>query len=270
MMWLARRTALLLLIPLLAACIGEEREQSLGDSIAREINSQVSLVTDPGLNRYVTRIGRRLAEVSDRSGISYRFYIVNSATVNAFALPGGHVYVTRGLIERTETASQLSGVLAHEIGHVAARHGAQQLERHLRTNSIVSLMYRLILGAEPALFEQQALQLGGRLWFASHSRAAEEEADRLAVRYLLASGVDPAGMVALLETLREEEQDRSRFAAEWFSTHPMTASRIQLLEREIETRSGSGKSPTALVEDIASYPAFLRRIEALPPPAYTP
>lgn len=263
---LARRLTFALLLPLLVlatGCVDEEREQVLGDAIAREINTQAPLVRDATLNRYVQQLGHRLSRVSERPDVPYRFYIINSGAVNAFALPGGHIYLTRGLIERTETISQLGAVLAHEIGHVAARHGARQLERYLRTGSVVSLLYNLILGREPALLDYQALDLGTRLWYASHSRSDEEEADRLAVEYLVESGIDPAGTVLLLQAIREERAHLPS-GAEWFSTHPVTADRIRALRREIETHSES--TSRNLMTDVISYPGFLHRIEKTPPP----
>ncbi len=258
----ARRAALLLLLALLAACVGEEREQAMGDTIAAEINMQVPLIWDPSLLAYLNRLGQQLVSVSERSDLRFHFYIVNTEVVNAFALPGGHVYLTRGLIERTENASQLSSVLAHEIGHVAARHGAQALQRELRTGSVVNLLYFLFLRGEPALLEDGPLHLGTRLWHASNSRAAEREADQLAVRYLVSTGVDPQGMVQLLQGLVEEEQDHARAGVEWFSTHPMTVNRVRVLQRKIARQLEGGHGE--LMQDLASYPAFLRRLHALP------
>ncbi|CAN5518583.1 hypothetical protein BH24GEM3_BH24GEM3_13140 [soil metagenome] len=252
----------LLLLPLLAACIGEEREQEMGDAIAAEINMQVPLVLDRPLLSYVNRLGQQLVGVSERSDLRFHFYIVNTDAVNAFALPGGHIYLTRGLIERTENASQLSGVLAHEIGHIAARHGAQALERELRTGSVVNMLYSLFLRGEPSLLEEGPLHLGTRLWHASNSRAAEREADQLAVRYLVSTGLDPQGIVHLLEGLIEEEQQHSRPMVEWFSSHPITTNRIRVLQRKI-ARLPSG-TVDELAEDLASYPAFLQRLNAFP------
>jgi beta-barrel assembly-enhancing protease len=261
--WL-RRGVFVLFAVLLAGCVSEEQEQRLGDAIANDINAQIPLVQDPLLVLYVNRLGHRIAQQSERPHVPYRFYLINSAVINAFALPGGHIYITRGLIEQTENASQLSAVLAHEIGHVAARHGAQALERELRTGSVMSAMYQLLLGREPALLEQRALQIGGRMWFASHSRSAEHEADRLAIRYMIRAGVDPDGMLSMLEGLIEEEGEEPQRTVEWFSTHPTTEERLRLLRRKVDQLAD--ETPPDLVEDVASYPAFLLRVAMLPPP----
>ena len=182
--------------------------------------------------------------------------------MNAFALPGGHVYVNRGLIERTSNVSEMAGILAHEIGHVAARHGAQNLQRQMRTRSMARTMYQLILGREP-LLDQEALDLGGALWAARHSRADEIEADQLAVRYLVRTGVDPRGMLSLFSTLyAEEQQIPGTEQVGWFSTHPGTAARMQATRRQIRALP----EPSApLATDNDSYAAFLRRLTALPP-----
>jgi beta-barrel assembly-enhancing protease len=259
-----RRCAFLLLLLGLAGCVSEEQEQRLGDAIARDINQHIPLVRDPVIVLYVNRLGMRLADVSERPDVPYRFYVINSSVVNAFALPGGHIYVTRGLIDRTQNAGELSAVLAHEIGHVAARHGAQALERELRTGSVVSMVFQLLFGREPALLDQHALQIGGRLWFATHSRRAEREADRLAVRYMVRSGFDPEGMLSMLEGLLEEEVDEAEVPVEWFSTHPTTEQRLRTLRRKVGELTA--EAPPDLREDVASYPAFLRRVAMLPPP----
>ncbi len=265
----ARRllAAALVLAPGLAGCVSENAEQEIGDQVAGQINGQLPLVRDPALNQYVNRLGRLIARHSDRPGVPYRFYIVNSPAVNAFAIPGGHVYVNRGLIERTDNVSELSAVLAHEIGHVAARHGARTLERQLRTGSLISVMYRVILGTEPEILDQTALRLGSSLWTASNSRKAEMEADDLAVRYLIDAGVDPQGIVTFLNGLLREETGTagpSPATLEWFSTHPMTSTRIAETQKEIRRELPATGSPR-LARDIASYPAFLARVHQLPP-----
>lgn len=258
------RALLALLLPLLAGCIGEEREQALGDQIAMQASQQLALVTDSALNRYVQTLGIELARVSARPELPYRFYIIDSPAVNAFALPGGHIYINRGLLERTENVSELAAVLAHEIAHVAERHGAEMLERRLRTGSVVSVLYRLFLGDEPSLIRESALRISDAAWSAHHSRSDELEADRLAIEYVDRAGLDPTGMTTFLSgLLREEEQD-PRFLAPWFATHPMTGERIARAQQFIqELPAHPGQRRT---RDVASYGRFLERLNALPPP----
>jgi predicted Zn-dependent protease len=258
--WGAALAAALLALP---GCVSEERELALGEQIAFQINAQLPMVEDPAVNRYVTTLGRAIAARSDRPHLEYHFYIVDTPSMNAFALPGGHVYVNRGLVERTRTSSELAGVLAHEIAHVAARHGAKNLQRQLRTRSMAATMYHLILDRGP-LLDQEALDLGGALWHASHSRRAEVEADRLAVGYLVESGVDPEGMLSLFDVLREEERRAGEgMQVGWFATHPGTARRIAATRDEIR-ETVSAEQNGGLAPDDIGFRRFQARLRDLP------
>ena len=251
------------LLPLLASCVSEKQEQLMGDQIAAQINSRVPLVHDAPLNLYVNDLGRMIAKHSARPDVPYRFYIVDTEGVNAFALPGGHIYVNRGLIERTENVSELAGVLAHEIGHVAARHGAKTLQRQLRTRSMSGFLYKVLLDREPIL-DQEALDIGGEMWSAAHSRHDEQEADRLAVGYLIDSGVDPHGMLSLFNGFVKEEAAMPQgVVKQWFSTHPATIQRLKITSAEITEKLPSVK--THLATQVPSYEDFLRRLHELPP-----
>jgi beta-barrel assembly-enhancing protease len=246
----------------LGGCVTEQREVAIGNQIAMQINAQVPLVQDVPLNLYLNDLGGLIARHSGRPDLMYHFYIVDSPSLNAFALPGGHVYVNRGLIERTRNVSELAGILAHEIGHVAARHGAENLQRQMRTRSMAGAMYQLILGREP-LLDQEALNLGGALWAAQNSREDEAEADRLAVDYLVQTGVDPRGILSLFTTLwTEEQQAPATGQVSWFSTHPGTAARLEATRRQIRALPSPAR---ALARDNDSYAAFLRRLDQLPP-----
>jgi beta-barrel assembly-enhancing protease len=259
-----RGAAALGAVLLLGGCVTEQREVAIGNQIAAQINTQVPLVQDVPLNLYINELGGLIARHSGRPDLMYHFYIVDSPALNAFALPGGHVYVNRGLIERTQNVSELAGILAHEIGHVAARHGAKNLQRQMRTRSMASTMYQLILGRKP-LLDQEALDLGGALWQAQNSRADEAEADHLAVGYLVSTGVDPRGMLSLFTALWEEEQHiPGSEQVSWFSTHPGTAARMQATRQQIRALPHTAK-PLASNND--SYAAFLRRLGEQPPPA---
>lgn len=259
-----RGAAVLAAALVLGGCVNEQREVAIGNQIAAQINMQVPLVQDVPLNLYVNELGGLIARHTQRPELTYHFYIVDSPALNAFALPGGHVYVNRGLIERTQNVSELAGILAHEIGHVAARHGAKNLQRQMRTRSMASTMYQLILGRKP-LLDQEALDLGGALWQAQNSRADEAEADQLAVDYLVRTGVDPRGMLSLFSALWEEEQHiPASEQVSWFSTHPGTAARMQATRQQIRALP---EPPKPLASNNDSYAAFLRRLSEMPPPA---
>ncbi|HEX8907101.1 MAG TPA: M48 family metallopeptidase [Longimicrobiaceae bacterium] len=260
----ARRTAFaLLLLPALSGCVSEARERQLGAQIAANLNARVPLVQDVPLNLYVNDLGQLIARHSERPDLQYHFYIVDTDAVNAFALPGGYIYIDRGLIQRTRNVSELSGVLAHEIAHVALRHGAKNLQRQMRTRSMSTVLYRTILGRDP-LLDQQALQLGNELWAAGHSRADETAADSEAVKYMIATGVDPHGMLSLFnELMVEERQDPHGESVEWFSTHPNTARRLVATEQTIAHLMP--RPAPRLARNNASYPLFLARMAMLPP-----
>jgi predicted Zn-dependent protease len=253
-----------MLLALLAGCINERREEALGDEIAAQVNGTMPILRDGPINNYVGDLGRLIASHSDRPGLTYHFYVVDTDGVNAFALPGGYIYINRGLIERTANVSELAGVLAHEIGHVSARHGVKMLQRELRTRSMSRFMYETLLGRGPIL-SHEAVDVGGTLWVAAHSRADEEEADRLAVKYLIRTGVDPRGMLTLFEGFRREELEaRTSAVGGWFATHPSSAERLRLTDREI--REDLGDAHGDLAVQVPSYRAFMRRLRSLPPP----
>jgi predicted Zn-dependent protease len=246
----------LLLPVLLGGCISERREAEIGAQMAAELNPHLPLVHDPLLNGFISRVGGRLGQISERPALEYRFYIVNTDAVNAFALPGGHIYLTRGLIEQARDGPEFASVLAHEIGHVAARHGALKLQRHLRTGSLVSALYNTILGGEPALLRENSLEIAGEVWSASYSRHDEEEADELAVRYLLRAGLDPHGMVTLLQKLLEQEYSPGGTdpSNEWLSSHPLTSHRIAAAQADIERLRG--ETDPVLQLSVDAFPIF--------------
>jgi len=259
---------LLLVLPMLAltGCVSEQREREIGDQMAEEVNPHLPLIHDPILLGYVNDIGRQIGAVSERPDLDYRFYIIDTDVVNAFALPGGHIYFTRGLIARTRDGPEFAGVLAHEVAHIAARHGVGKLERQLRTGSLVNLLYNTILGGEPALLRENSLQLANVVWSAGHSRRDEREADRLAVKYLIRTGIDPRGILTLLETLHVEEGvmgEIGRFES-LFATHPLTEDRITDVRQSIPRLEALESSSTRIGMD--TFPIYRALILMAAPP----
>jgi beta-barrel assembly-enhancing protease len=266
--WLIPGALALLLA--VTGCVDEAQEIEVGRMLAQSIETEVPIVGDPEVNVYLQEMGERIARESKRPHLPFRFLVVNSDMVNAFALPGGSIYLTRGLVERTESPAELAGVLAHEIGHVAARHGARRLERDMRTGSVVSRVYDLLLGREPPLLDHRALRIGERIWNANHSRADEREADRLAVRYLVKAGMKPHGLASFLDSLVEEEKVtvHTSPAAAWFATHPSPSERIAEVEREAERMS----APASALDpgDAEAFRAFQAALRELPSPPPLP
>lgn len=241
-----------------ASSITPAQEAQLGAQYAAEINQQLPIVQNSAIQNYINQLGRSIATRVDPR-ISYTFYVVNSEGVNAFAVPGGHIYVNRGLIERAESMSELAGVLGHEIGHVVERHGLEQMARMQNTELGVNLAY-ILLGRQPGAIEQVAVQGGASAFFASHSRAAENEADAVAVEYMVQSGINPQGIVTMFGRLLEEQQRSPSAVEQWFSTHPLTNDRIDNVQALIARRG----VPSGLTTDTREYQNFRNQVRRLP------
>ena len=215
----------------LAACVSTQQEVQMGAQYSNDINRQLPIVSDQVVHRDINVLGDELGRYGKR-GIDYTFYVVNAAEVNAFAVPGGYVYVNRGLIERTSSWSELAGAIAHEIGHVEKRHGITQMERAQGANLGLTLAY-VLLGRNPGAVERAAVGVGGNAVFAHYGREAEIEADQAAIPLLLADRVDPNGLVTLFQKLLAEQQRSPTRVEQWFSTHPTTQDRINSTRAEI-------------------------------------
>jgi beta-barrel assembly-enhancing protease len=240
-----------------------QQEVAMGADYARQINRQLPLVNDAATVRYINELGRSIAARADQRGIPYNFYIVNSDAVNAFAVPGGHIYLNRGLIERAENVSEVAGVLAHEIAHVVQRHGIEQWRRAQTAEMGLQVLYGVLLGRQPGAVEGAAIQVGGTAVFAGYSREAEREADREAVNYLVASGINPYGLVTFFEKLMELQQREPGQVEQWFATHPTTRERIELTRQMIDGTPGA-RGP-GLATNTQAFQNFRTRLTGLQP-----
>ncbi|HEU5208621.1 MAG TPA: M48 family metallopeptidase [Longimicrobiales bacterium] len=242
----------------LAACgtISTQQEQQLGADYASQINAQLPIVDDAQLNSYINNLGRQIAAAGDRR-IPYRFYIVNAEQVNAFAVPGGYVYVNRGLVEATDNMSELAGVLAHEIGHVEERHSVEQMSRVQNANLGLNLAY-ILLGRAPSGLEQAAIGVGGNLVFARYSRGAEDEADEVAIPLLMGAGINPRGLLTFFDELLEQQRRSPSSVETWFSTHPTTQDRIANTRARIDRIPASQLS--RLQTNSSAYNTFKARM----------
>lgn len=244
------------------ASISTQQEVQLGQEYADQLARELPLVRDRQSVQYINDLGRSIAQRADPRGIPYTFYIVNAPEVNAFAVPGGHIYINRGLIERSENMSELAGVLAHEIGHVVHRHGIDQMERAQTANTALGVLYGVLLGRNPSGVEQVGIQVGGSAIFAGYSRDAEREADATAIQYLVASRIDPRGMVSLFEKLLAERQRNPAAVERWFSTHPTENERIQ------NTRAAIADMPPGSLQGLntnsQAFVNFQSRVRSLP------
>src|SRR6266567_9267817 len=177
-----------LLFPLAACSVSEDQEVAIGRQNAGEINAQLPIVTDPTISGYIQAVGESIAGKTSRSDLDWHFYVVNSKQVNAFALPGGYVYVNRGLIESTDRLDELAGVLGHEIGHVIERHSVKQMQSSQKIGIVAALACTLTNVCNSGL-GQAAINIGGTAVIAKHSRRDELQADSEAVQNVLRVGI---------------------------------------------------------------------------------
>jgi beta-barrel assembly-enhancing protease len=264
--WLRRGAVLGLAAGTMAASgcgISTQQEVEMGAQYAAEINSQLPLVQDAQLHRYINQLGNELAQYGDRN-LRYTFYIVNADMINAFAVPGGYIYMNRGLIERASNMAEVAGVLAHEIGHVEHRHGIAQMERMQMANIGLTAAY-VLLGRQPGGLEQAAIEVGGAAVFASYSRGAENEADAYAIPMLMAARINPNGLVTMFQKLLEDQERRPGTVEQWFSTHPTTQDRITTISAEIaRLPAGSLQGTRTNTDAFASFQQRLRQYRQPP------
>lgn len=246
-----------------APAMTTQQEVQAGTDYARQINAQLPILRDSYTNQYITQLGRQIAAQADPRGIPYTFYVVNSDVVNAFSIPGGYVYVNRGVIERADNVSQLVGVLSHEIGHVVERHGIQQAQRQQNANTALSVLYGVLMRRNPSTVEQAGIQVGGSAVFAGYSRTAENEADRDAVGFMMRSGYNPHGLPQFFNKLMGEQQRAPSKVEQWFATHPLTQERIQNTTAIINATPGSNNA--RLVTDTREFQNFRARVRSLTP-----
>lgn len=208
-----------------------DKEIALGKQLADEVERTAKVIDDPLVAEYINRLGQNLSRNSD-SKVPFSFKIVDDPAVNAFALPGGFLFVHTGLILQAETEGELAGVLAHEIAHVAARHGTRQATRGQLAN--LATIPLIFLGGWTGFGVRQAASLAIPMGFLQFSRKFEADADFLGLQYLYASGYDPISFVDFFERLQAMEKKKPGSLASVFRSHPMTDDRIASAQKEIE------------------------------------
>ena len=209
-----------------------EKEIGLGKQLAQEVERSSKLVDDPVVTEYVNRVGQNLVRNSDAK-VPFTIKVIDSDEVNAFALPGGFFYVNSGLILRAQEESELAGVMAHEIAHVAARHGTKQATKGdlVQIGMIPAMIFIPYTWAGYAAY--QGMNLLIPMTFLKFSRDAEREADFLGLQYMYKAGYDPNSYVTFFERIQADEKRRPGTIGKAFSTHPPTPERIENTQKEI-------------------------------------
>jgi len=208
-----------------------EKEIALGRQLAQDVEKQSKLVDDPVISEYVNRVAQNIARNSDLK-LPATAKVIDDPQVNAFALPGGFIFVNSGLVLRAGTESELAGVIAHELAHVAARHGTRQASRG-QVAQIASLPL-IFLGGWTGYAVQQAAGLAVPLTFLKFSRDFEREADVLGLQYMYAAGYDPTAFVDFFEKLQAEEKKKPGTLSDVFRSHPPTEDRIKEAQKNIQ------------------------------------
>jgi len=243
--------------------MSETQELALGQKAAAEVSKSLPLLDekDP-LVRYVDSIGQKLANASDRPGLFYRFHVVDNADINAFALPGGYIYIHRGLLTHMNSEAELAAVLGHEIGHVTARHAVKQYSKAkaYQVGAMVASIFLPIPQGAGMLSDMLAMAV-----IRGYGRDAELQSDELSVRYLTRAGYDPDATIGILKTLKRLEDISAREKTDAgdkvekyhgaFSTHPETTKRIrEAVDKASSQHQGGITERPALLAAVDGYP----------------
>ncbi len=249
----------------ITACggVSTQQEVQLGTDYASQINAQLPIIQDPTISQYINLLGDSIARLADDRNLDWHFYVVDSPEVNAFAVPGGFIYMNRGLIERAQTLSQVAGVLGHEIGHVTQRHSIQQMEKSQQANMGFGLLCILTPSVCQSQAGSAALQIGAGALFANFSRKDEQEADVDGIKNIIRAGIDPSGIPEMFEILLAERERSPGAVDAWFSTHPTEESRIADTRKVIA--SYDPLILQGLTKDSPNFQQFKQRLRSLPP-----
>ena len=235
------------------------QEIAIGKEANANTRRQVPELADAEIRAYVRGIGARLARAAAGPRYPYSFHVANHRELNAFALPGGPVWINRGVLQVATNESQLAGVLAHEVAHIAQRHAAEQMTKAMLANVGLGMLGALLGNTGGASAAQTAAGLGANLWFLKFSRNDEAEADRMGLQILRRAGWDGRGMIELFEALKRE-QGRDPAAVEvFFSSHPAPQDRLKSLRADASRARGG-------VRDTTTFQSIKARLMRMAPP----
>ncbi|MDX9754209.1 MAG: M48 family metallopeptidase [bacterium] len=237
--------------------ISPEQEMTLGQELSQSIAQQEKIITDKPVNDYVTQIGQRLVAASNAAGQPRYFYVLQKDEVNAFAIPGGHVYVHTGLIEAADNEAEVAAVIAHELAHAERRHPTQQLSRQIGTQMVMDLVF----GKNAGQLQQTAASLVATSGISAYSRSAEFEADAIGTTMLNQAGYDPAAMATFFNKLAMmERQAGVGETRNFFATHPPTQDRIQAVENLVASFGAQRSTKPSQVGDFNGLKAQIKAL----------
>jgi Peptidase family M48 len=235
----------------------------LGKQNADLMEKKLSLCNDPKVDAYLTTLGMRLVQKLPTRGVQYpwEFHCVNDKTINAFALPGGYVFVNRGTIEAADNEAQLAAVMGHELSHVALRHGTAQASKAQLTQGAAGLLGDLLGGSAGGQLLSQGVAMGAGGLLLHYSRSDETQADVMGTQVIYDAGYDPRAMAQFFEKLQAESKGKN--PPQFLSDHPNPGNRVERVDQEIDKLGGP---PPNAKRDSADFEAIKREVLALPPP----
>ena len=245
-----------------ACSVSQEQERTLGAADAAHIDSVLPLIQDSAVNDYVTQLGKTIAGKTSRADLDWRFQVVDSKEVNAFALPGGFIYVNRAVIEQADRMDELAGIIGHEVGHVVRRHSVKQLQQQERGRAGLVLLCTLTTACV-RIGGRVAIAIGADAAAAQYSQVDEAEADSEGVVNTVNAGIDPEGLPAFFQRMLDSQKVQPTAVESFFSTHPTDQSRVDATRRQIA--SLHLEPARALMQDAPAFHEIQKRVRAMPP-----
>ena len=242
--------------------VSESQEISIGQQSHQQIIREFGVYDEkPELNQLVERVGRRLAAASERPNLPWHFTVLDTPMVNAMALPGGYIYITRGMLENINSEDELAGVIGHEIAHVTARHSAQQISR-AQLAQVGLVLGAVLAGPQAAQQYGQLAELGIGLLFQRYSRAHETQADLLGTGYLARAQYNPLGAERMLMTLQRMNKNPATGIERYFQSHPDPAKRVKDVRSKVAELSGTGMTSAGTSPQIERDP-YIRLLDGM-------
>ena len=259
--------AVIVSLTVAAGCsVSPEQERQIGAADAAKIDSEMPLIRDTVIDQFVTALGESMAKKTSRANLDWHFSVVNSPEVNAFALPGGFIYVNRGAIEQADRLDELAGIMGHEIGHVVRRHSAKQIEEAEKGDVGIVLLCTMTIACR-TIGGQLAIKVGADAKSAHYSQHDEAEADSEGVVNTIRAGIDPEGLPSFFQKLLDARTQQPTAFQAFFSTHPTDQSRVAATRKQI---AGLGINEKDLMQDTPEFHAIQARVKTIPPPPKAP